>query len=205
MHKQMPRTIRAVPKKVRGRWVGSPRRVPKRAVAAKVVALVTGTARERGASERMAKKVAEAERLMRKGMEYCQMERSFSQLRREKRIFWHRDEFDCGCGVFAEVLRASSQRSAPRRMIAFVAPHITPTAIIFSIDLCWLSLSLAPSPIAYPLTPTTSLFYFPEVCDGKMLQCRLLTGCIIWADLTWAFSQKKQGLVQTKKSLGLHL
>lgn len=137
----MPRTIRAVPKKVRGRWVGSPRRVPKRAVAAKVVALVTGTARERGASERMAKKVAEAERLMRKGMEYCQMERSFSQLRREKRIFWHRDEFDCGCGVFAEVLRASSQRSAPRRMIAFVAPHITPTAIIFSIDLCWLSLS----------------------------------------------------------------
>lgn len=136
----MPRTIRAVPKKVRGRWVGSPRRVPKRAVAAKVVALVTGTARERGASERMAKKVAEAERLMRKGMEYCQMERSFSQLRREKRIFWHRDEFDCGCGVFAEVLRASSQRSAPRRMIAFVAPHITPTAIIFSIDLCWLSL-----------------------------------------------------------------
>jgi hypothetical protein len=79
--------IRAVPKKVRGRLVGSPRRVAKRAVEANVVALVTGTASERGASERMEKKVAEAERLMMKGIEYCQMDRSLSQLRREKRIF----------------------------------------------------------------------------------------------------------------------
>ncbi|CAJ2676243.1 unnamed protein product [Trifolium pratense] len=79
--------MRAVPKKVRGRLVGSPRRVANRAVEAKVVALVTGTARERGASERMEKKVAEAERLMMKGIEYCQMERSMSHLRTQKMIF----------------------------------------------------------------------------------------------------------------------
>jgi hypothetical protein len=54
-----------------------------------VVALVTGTTSERGASERMEKKVAEreTERLMMKGIAYCQMERSLRQLRREKKIF----------------------------------------------------------------------------------------------------------------------
>lgn len=123
--------MRAVPKKARGRLVCSPRSVAKTAVEAKVVALVTGTARERGASERMEKKVAEAERLTRKGMEYCQIERSLIQLRREDKIFWERF-VDCGFGC-EEDLRASSQRRAPRRMIAFVAPHIMPTAIIFSI------------------------------------------------------------------------
>lgn len=131
IHKQMPMMMRAVAKKVRGRLDCSPRRVAKRAVEAKVVALVTGTARERGASERMEKKVAEAERLMRKGMEYCQIERSLSQLLRESEIFWERF-VEGGCGCF-EDLRASSQRSAPRRMTAFVAPHTMPTAIIFSI------------------------------------------------------------------------
>jgi len=118
--------------------------MPKMAVAAKVVALVTGTASESGASERMAKKVAEAERLMRKGMEYCQMERSLNQFPREMRIFWPMD--DCGCG-FAEDLRASSQRSAPRRMIALVAPHTIPTAIIFSIFAPSLTLSLSLNPL----------------------------------------------------------
>ena len=67
---------------------------------------------------------------MRKGIEYCQMERSLTQFPTEMRIFWHRVE--CGCG-FAEDFRASSQSSAPRRMIALVAPHTIPTAIIFSI------------------------------------------------------------------------
>jgi len=91
------------------------------------------------ASERMAKKVAEAERLMRKGMEYCQMERSLNQFPREMRTFWLIGEWGCG---FAEDFRASSQRSAPRRMIALVAPHTIPTAIIFSISAPSLSLSL---------------------------------------------------------------
>jgi hypothetical protein len=85
----MAMMIRAVPKKVRGRLVGSPTRVAKRPVEANVVALVTGTTSERGASERMEKKVAETEteRLMMKGIAYCQMERSLRQLRRENKIF----------------------------------------------------------------------------------------------------------------------
>ncbi|KAJ1437978.1 hypothetical protein SESBI_03408 [Sesbania bispinosa] len=162
--------------------------MPKRAVAAKVVALVTGTARERGASERMAKKVAEAERLMRKGTEYCQIQRSLNQLRREKRNFWLRVE--CGCG-FGEDFRASSQRSAPRRMIAFVAPHIKPTAIIFSIfGFALFTFKLPGSAsrhtpnqlndvVLYPELPTV-VFYFWSI-DGS-----LLMGCITWADLKWS-------------------
>ena len=49
------------------------------AVAANVVALVTGTASEIGVWLRMTKKVAEAERLTKKGTEYCQMKRSLIQ------------------------------------------------------------------------------------------------------------------------------
>ncbi|QHO57102.1 uncharacterized protein DS421_3g79410 [Arachis hypogaea] len=103
--------------------------MPKTAVAAKVVALVTGTARESGACERMAKKVREAERLTRKGMEYCQIHRSLNQLRRDNSALW----YSLALGSALDVdFTAWSHRTAPRRMIAFVAPHTKPTAIIFS-------------------------------------------------------------------------
>jgi hypothetical protein len=51
---------------------------PKTAVAANVVALVMGTV-----WLRMAKKVAEAERFIKKGIECCQIERRVSQLLNE--------------------------------------------------------------------------------------------------------------------------
>lgn len=52
--------------------------IPNTAVAAKVVALVTGTATEIGESLKIAKKVAEAERFIKNGRVYCQMKRSLS-------------------------------------------------------------------------------------------------------------------------------
>lgn len=125
---QTPRTIRPVPSKACPTRVFSPNSNPKTAVAANVVALVTGTAREMGVWLRMAKKVAEAERFIKKGTEYCQIERRVSQFLSEAMsLLW-----GGACGGLEVDLRASSQSSAPRRMMALVAPQTRPTATIFS-------------------------------------------------------------------------
>ncbi|GLT98541.1 hypothetical protein SLE2022_160410 [Rubroshorea leprosula] len=130
MQSQTPRTIKAVPNKARPTCVFSPSSIPKTAVAANVVAFVTGTASEIGASLNTAKKVADAVRLMMKGIEYCQKKRRVSQLERGLRIFcW---SFRGGLGGGGADLRDWSQRSAPRRIAALVAPQIRPTATIFS-------------------------------------------------------------------------
>ena len=122
---QTPRTMRAVPNKAWAKRVSSPKSIPNTAVAAKVMALVTGTVREMGVWLRITKKVAEAERFMKKGMEYCQIERRVNQfLREESNLCW-------GDGVGVD-LRAWSHKRAPRRMMALVAPHTRPTATIFS-------------------------------------------------------------------------
>ena len=81
---QTPRTMRAVPNKAWAKRVSSPKSIPNTAVAAKVMALVTGTVREMGVWLRITKKVAEAERFMKKGMEYCQIERRVNQFLREE-------------------------------------------------------------------------------------------------------------------------
>ena len=128
----MPKTIKPVPNKAKPKWVCSPNSNPKTAVAANVVALVTGTAREIGVWLRMAKKVAEAERFTEKGIVYCQIDRSFSQLFRDvMSLFWW-GVF--GCGGEMDDLRAWSHRMAPRRIRALVAPQTSPTAIIFSMS-----------------------------------------------------------------------
>lgn len=126
MQSHTPNPIRAVPNRAYPTRVSSPRSIPKTAVAAKVVALVTGTASDIGASLRMAKKVAEAVRLTKKGTVYCQIERSLSHRRKEERsLFEERVALE-------EDLRAWSQRRAPRRISALVAPHAIPIATIFS-------------------------------------------------------------------------
>ncbi|KAL0410630.1 UNVERIFIED_CONTAM: hypothetical protein Slati_3652700 [Sesamum latifolium] len=96
------------------------------AVAAKVVALVTGTAKDMGVSLKMAKKVAEAERLIRKGTVYCQIKRRLNHF----------------LSVFVRGvdLRAWSHMTAPLRMRAFVAPQTRPTATIFSTSFTTISL-----------------------------------------------------------------
>lgn len=68
---QTPKTIKRVPNKAYPSRVSSPKSIPITAVAANVVALVTGTAREMGVWPRIAKKEAEAERLRKSGTEYC--------------------------------------------------------------------------------------------------------------------------------------
>lgn len=128
---QTPRTIKSVPKKAKPRWVSSPKSTPNTAVAAKVVALVTGTVSEIGVSLRMEKKVADAERFIKNGTVYCQIERSFDQFRNDIRSRANALMAGSGCGAD---LRAWSQRIAPRRIIALVAPHTSPTAIIFSLS-----------------------------------------------------------------------
>ena len=81
-------TIEPVPSNAKSTRVSSPKSIPDTAVAANVVALVTGTARDIGVSLKMAKKIAEAERLSKKGREYCQNKRRLSQLLTEERSFW---------------------------------------------------------------------------------------------------------------------
>ncbi|KAL4284608.1 hypothetical protein GQ457_16G002800 [Hibiscus cannabinus] len=78
----------------------------------------------------MAKKVAEAERLIKKGIEYCQNKRRVSQSDKDLRIFC--SSLRGGWPLAGVDLRYWSQRSAPRRMAALVAPQIRPTANIFS-------------------------------------------------------------------------
>lgn len=125
----MPKTIKAVPNKAKARWVCSPKSNPNTAVAANVVALVTGTASEIGVWLSMAKKVAEAERFTKKGIVYCQIERSLSQFLTEVTSLWRAA---LGCAWAEGDLRAWSHRRAPRRIRALVAPQTRPTAIIFS-------------------------------------------------------------------------
>lgn len=127
----MPKRIKAVPNKAKARWVCSPKSNPNTAVAANVVALVTGTASEIGVWLSMAKKVAEAERFTKKGIVYCQIERSLSQLLTEVTSLWRAA---LGCAWAEEDLRAWSHRRAPRRIRALVAPQTRPTAIIFSMS-----------------------------------------------------------------------
>ena len=132
--------MRPVPNKAWPTRVSSPNSIPNTAVAANVVALVTGTVREMGVWLRIAKKVTEAERFMKKGTVYCQIERRVSQFLREASILWR---WDC-CGGVEVDLRAWSHKSAPRRMMALVAPHTRPTATIFStspIIFVWVSVA----------------------------------------------------------------
>lgn len=129
MQSQTPRTMRAVPSRAWPRRVSSPRITPKTAVAANVVALVTGTVREIGVWLRMAKKLAEAEILMRNGTVYCQINSRFTQFLIEATSFWRRLD-----GGLEDATDRSwrSQRTAPRRISALVAPQTRPTATIFS-------------------------------------------------------------------------
>lgn len=106
------------------------------------MAFVTGTVKEMGVCPRIAKKVAEAERLIKKGTEYCQIERRVSQFLREARnLWWSLDGWASGGGL-EEDSRAWSQMSAPRRMMALVAPQTRPTATIFSTSPIILSCAL---------------------------------------------------------------
>lgn len=141
---QTPIVIKRVPNNAYKTRVSSPKSIAETAVAANVVALVTGTAREMGLLLKIAKKVAEADRFSKKGMEYCQINSRLSQFLNEASSRW--------CIVEAwgwwvtEDLSLLSQIRAPRRMIAFVAPHTRPIAIIFSTSLpifvlCRLSVS----------------------------------------------------------------
>lgn len=126
MQKYTPRIIRNVPNKAKPTRVSSPRSIPKTAVAANVVALVTGTAKEIGVSLRIAKKVADAERFTMKGTEYCQVSKRLNQFSMVLRTWLCWDLF-----VWAIDLIFSSQISAPFRMRALVAPQTSPTATIF--------------------------------------------------------------------------
>lgn len=77
-----PTRIRKVPNKAIKPFISSPKSIPTKAVAAKVVALVTGTAKEIGVSLKLAKKVAEADKFSKNGTEYCQVSKRLSQLLR---------------------------------------------------------------------------------------------------------------------------
>lgn len=130
-------TIEPVPSKAKSTRVSSPKSIPNTAVAANVVALVTGTARDMGVSLKMAKKIAEAERLSKKGREYCQNMRRLSQLLSEERSFWWNfggDEREDEEEEEEDFRDWCSQRSAPRRIKALVAPHTRPMVIIFSMS-----------------------------------------------------------------------
>lgn len=74
--------MRRVPNNVKPTRFSSPSSIPKTAVAAKVVAFVTGTAKEIGVSFRVAKKVADAERFSINGKEYCQVSKRLNQFLR---------------------------------------------------------------------------------------------------------------------------
>lgn len=119
MQTQTPRTMSAVPSTAGAGRTRSPRSAAETAVAAKVTALVTGTATEMGAAPRSAKKAADAHRLAANGAEYCHVRR-----RAAHRRMTLREEGD------ARARR--SQTSAPRRISAFVAPHTRPTATMLA-------------------------------------------------------------------------
>lgn len=156
-HSQIPNTIKLVPNKASPIWVSSPNKIPNAAVAAKVVALVTGTAREMGALLRREKNVAEAERLIRKGTEYCQKRRRLIQSRRAIMILrriWRGG--GGGDSVVDDFLL--SQARAPRRIRALVAPQTSPTATIFSM----------------------SSFILVPRCDRRWSMISLFTGCFVF-------------------------
>lgn len=163
IHSQIPETIKPVPNKASLTRVCSPKSIPKMAVAANVVALVTGTANEIGASLMRAKKVAEADRFIKNGSEYCQNKKSLTQLSNETKIFRRRlGGFDCGA---EDDLIVWSQRSAPRRIRAFVAPQTKPTATILSMSPIIRSINqLIGLLICLSLLSTSMLF--GEACFG---------------------------------------
>lgn len=139
---QTPATIKAVPIKANPILVSSPKSVPNKAVAANVVALVTGTASDIGESLSRAKKVADAERFRKKGTEYCQKNITLSKFWTEERSLWW--SFG-GFGEEEDNFRDRwSHRSAPRRNKALVAPQTRPTATIFSISLAILVPAMSP-------------------------------------------------------------
>lgn len=129
MQSHNPITMRAVPSRAWPRRVSSPRMTPKTAVAANVVAFVTGTVREMGVWLRIAKKVAEAEMFMRNGTVYCQINSRFTHFLIQATSFWRR--FD-GADEGATDCSWRSHSTAPRRISALVAPQTRPTATIFS-------------------------------------------------------------------------
>ena len=118
MQTQTPRTISAVPSAAGAGRTRSPRIAAVTAVAAKVTALVTGTATEMGAAPRSAKKAADAHRLAANGAEYCHVRRRAAHRRRTL--------------LDGEARARRSQTSAPRRMSALVAPHTRPTATMLA-------------------------------------------------------------------------
>uniref|UniRef100_A0A0E0KZD0 Uncharacterized protein n=1 Tax=Oryza punctata TaxID=4537 RepID=A0A0E0KZD0_ORYPU len=124
MQTQTPRMMSVVPSAAGAACVPSPRRAAATAVAAKVVALVTGTAMEIGAAPRRLKKAADAERLTANGTEYCHVRRSSTHRRNtpvtEEEVEVERER------------RRWSQTSAPRRIRALVAPHTRPTATMLA-------------------------------------------------------------------------
>lgn len=129
---QIPRTIRRVPNKAKPTRVSSPKSMAATAVAANVVALVTGTASDIGVSLKMAKKVADADKFIKKGTEYCHVRRRLSQFLQAASSRWWSGEGLFGGEEEEEDLSFWPQMSAPRRIMALVEPHTKPTAIIFS-------------------------------------------------------------------------
>lgn len=123
MQTQTPRTMSAVPSAAGAARVPSPRRAAATAVAAKVVAFVTGTATEIGAAPRRLKKAADAARLTANGAEYCHVRRS-SAHRRSTPVTEEE--------VAGRERRRWSQTSAPRRIRALVVPHTRPTATMLA-------------------------------------------------------------------------
>ncbi|EEF48212.1 conserved hypothetical protein [Ricinus communis] len=82
-----------------------------------------------GALLKRAKKVAEAERLSKKGTEYCQNKSRLNMLLSKDRSLFLLSFGDGGEWTFW------SHSRAPRRINALVDPQIRPTATIFSISL----------------------------------------------------------------------
>ncbi len=142
MQRVTPAMMRDTPIRVSGPFIFSPRTAPAMAVTAKVVALVTGTARVIGLSPSLIINRTDIERFKRKGREY-------SHTRRRCTHSCKRLQTKVAGVVFLELLLllgfccccccccfsvfffffSSAAISAPRFISALVAPHTVPIPI----------------------------------------------------------------------------
>ncbi len=140
MQRVTPAMMRDTPIRVSGPFIFSPRTAPAMAVTAKVVALVTGTARVIGLSPSLIINRTDIERFKRKGREYSHTRRrcthSYKRLQTKVAgvVFFELLlllGFCCCCCCFSVFFFffSSAAISAPRFISALVAPHTVPIPI----------------------------------------------------------------------------
>ncbi len=135
MQRVTPAMMRDTPIRVSGPFIFSPRTAPAMAVTAKVVALVTGTARVIGLSPSLITNRTDIERFKRKGREYSHTRRRCThsckslQTKVAGVVFLELLLLLAFCSCCFFFFFSFAAISAPRFISALVAPHTVPIPI----------------------------------------------------------------------------